>query len=140
MKRPPILAATVGAVVAALCVAACGSTAGDLLAVDRSGSIPAAKLRVVIGDGGTVRCNDGDEVRLPESLLLDAREIERDLETPAQADLSLAPGPGSVLHYAVQTPTGDVRFADTSRGKPAAFDQLAFLVRRIAKDVCGLPR
>lgn len=118
----------------------CGGTAGDLLAVDRSGDVPGAELRVVIGDGGLVRCNEGEEIRLPEKLLLEAREIERDLEAPAEEQLSLEPGPGSILRYDVETPTGTVRFADTSRGRVAGMDELAFLVRRVAQDVCGLPR
>jgi hypothetical protein len=128
------------AAAALLVLGGCGGNAGDLLAVDRSGDIPGAQLRVVVNDGGTVRCNGGRELRMPEPLLLDAREVERDLEKPAEQGLSLRPGPASVLRYAVQTPTGDIRFADTSRGRPAAFDQLAYLVRRIAQRVCRLPR
>jgi hypothetical protein len=135
MRR--VLIVTVAAVAG---LTGCGGGAGDLLAVDRSGDVPGAKLRMVINDGGTVTCNGGESIRLPEKLLLDARETERELEVPAEDELQLEPGPGSVLRYAVSTPTGDVRFADTSRGKPAAFDQVAFLVRRIAQDVCGLKR
>jgi hypothetical protein len=135
-----VVAAAVAAVLAAGALAGCGSTAGDLLAIDRSGDVPGADLRVVIGDGGLARCNDGEELRLPEDLLLEAREVERDLEAPAEDGLELQPGPRSIFRYDVQTPTGDVSFADTSRGRVAGMDQLAFLVRRVAQDVCGLER
>lgn len=125
---------------ALLALVGCGSGAGDLLAVDRSGSIPAAKLRLVVNDGGTVTCNGGEAVRLPEELLLEARDVERELEPAAEEGLTLEPAPGSILRYEVGTPTGDIAFADNSRGKPEAADRLAFLVRQIAQDVCGLPR
>ncbi len=125
---------------ALLVLAGCGGDAGDLLAVDRSGSVPGAELRVVVNDGGTVTCDDADAVRLPEDLLLEARDVERELEPAADEGLMLAPEPQSVLRYEVGIPTGDIAFADNSRGKPEAADRLALLVRRIAQDVCGLPR
>lgn len=128
------------AVAAIAALAGCGGTAGDLLAVDRSGDVPGAELRVVIGDGGLASCNGGEEHRLPDDLLLEAREVERDLEAPAEEGLALPPGPGSIMRYEVQTPTGDVRFADTSRGRVDGMDELAYLVRRVAQDVCGLER
>lgn len=136
MLRPAVLPVAV----AILAAAGCGGTAGDLLAVDRTGEVPGAKLRMVIGDGGLVRCNEGEEHRMPDDLLLDAREVERELEGPAEEQLTLRPGPGSILRYDVETPTGRVRFADDSRGKVDGMDELAFLVRRVAQDVCGLER
>ena len=125
---------------ALLALAGCGSDPGDLLAVDRAGSIPGATLRVVVNAGGTVACNGGEAVRLPEDVLLEARDVERELEPAAEEGLTLEPAPGSVLRYEVGTPTGDIAFADNSRGKPEAADRLAFLVRQIAQDVCRLPR
>lgn len=126
--------------IAILALSGCGSSAGDLLAVKRSGTVPGAELTVVIDDGGLVQCNDLAQIRLPEELLLDAREIERDLEGPAEEELSLEPGPGSIMRYEVETPTGVVRFADTSAHRVAGMDELAFLIRRVAQDVCELER
>jgi hypothetical protein len=124
----------------AAAAAGCGGSAGDLLAVQRSGNVPGAELQVIITDGGLARCNEGDELRLPEDLLLEAREIERDLEPAAEEELALEPGPGWVFRYDVETPTGVVRFADTSERRVAGMDELAFLVRRVAQDVCELER
>jgi hypothetical protein len=139
MRRRPLVPLAAGAL-AAGALAACGGSPGTLLAVDRSGEIPGAELRVVIEDGGLARCDDGEARRLPDELLLEARAIERDLEPAAAEGLALEPGPRSILRYDVQTPTGDVRFADTSPGRVAGMDELAYLVRRVAQDVCGLER
>ncbi|HEY3018547.1 MAG TPA: hypothetical protein VGJ32_00050 [Solirubrobacteraceae bacterium] len=125
---------------AALLAAGCGSPSADLFAVERAGSIPGARLRLVVNDAGTVRCDDRPAVKLTEAELLDARDLQRDLEDPAGRDLRLAPGPGSVLRYRVRTPDGTVSFADDSRGKPAVLDRLAFYVRRLARQRCGRPR
>ena len=126
--------------IALLAATGCGGSAGDLLAVKRSGTVPGAELQVIITDAGFASCNEADELRLPEELLLDAREVERDLETAAEEQLSLNPGDGSIFSYEVETPTGIVRFADTSSGRVEGMDELAFLVRQVAQDVCGLPR
>ncbi len=120
--------------------AGCGGESADLFAVDRAGEVPGARLRMVVNDGGTVRCNDAKAVRMPDELLLDARAIQRDLEEPAVEGLRLTPGPQSVLRYDVHTPDGQVRFADDSRGRPPVLDRLAYFVRRAAKEVCGLAR
>ena len=130
---PSTLPAAAGAV-------GCGGESADLFAVDRTGDVPGAKLRVVVNDAGPVRCNDGEERRLPGDLLLDAREIARDLAEPAENALRLEPRPQSVMRYEVHTPEGRIVFADNSAGRPPVLDQLAFLVRRIAQEVCGLER
>ncbi|UGS35015.1 hypothetical protein [Capillimicrobium parvum] len=129
-------------VLAALVVAAvgCGAEPPDLFAVDRSGSIAGAKLRLEVNDGGTVRCNGGEPKRMPSKLLLDARELQRQLDEPGVAGRSLPPGPTSVLRYDVRTEHTRVRFADDSRNRPKTLDELAFLVRQVAQEACGLAR
>jgi len=130
----------VAALAAALLAAACGSPSPDLFAVDRSGTIPRARLRLIVNDAGTVRCDDRRAVELSGGELLGARDLQRDLEAPAARALRLAPGRGSVLRYRVRTPDGTVSFADDSAGKPAVLDRLAFYVRRVAQGRCGRAR
>ena len=137
MPRRAVVVLTLALATAAL--AGCGGESADLFAVDRTGDVPGADLRVVVNDAGPVRCN-GEEHRLPEDLLLDAREIARDLAEPAEEALRLEPEPQSVMRYEVHTPEGRIAFADNSAGRPPVLDQLAFLVRRIAQEVCGLER
>jgi hypothetical protein len=128
-----------GAVAAVVAVGCGGSGGGDLIAVDRAGNVPGAKLRIVVEDPGLVRCNGGAGRRMPDQLLLDARQLQRDLVDPAKADLDLPAGPQSVLNYDVHTSDGDVRFADDSRG-PAVLDRAAYFTRQVAQQVCRLPR
>jgi hypothetical protein len=123
----------------ALVLAACGTPRHDLFVVERSGPVPGARLTMLVTDGGAVTCN-GTRHDLTSEQLIDARELERDLEEPGSRGLSLPPRAGSQLTYSVRLETGTVRFSDNSQGQPAAFFRLAAFVRSVAQDVCGLPR
>lgn len=128
------------AISAALAVAAgCGNRhAPDLFVIERSGAGPGARLQLRVYDDGQVRCNGGERRRLPDQRLLDAREIARELN--ALAPRTLPPGPRSVLRYRVELEEGVVRFADSSPGQVEAMFETQLLVRRIAREVCGLRR
>src|SRR5213082_2464007 len=121
LRTPTVLLVVAG-------LAGCGTQSPDLFAVQRAGTIPGARLRLVVNDGGTVRCDGGRAVDLTDQQLLDARQIQRDLKSPAKRALRLPPQPGSVLRYRVTTPDGAVSFADDSRGRPAVLNRLAFFV------------
>jgi len=119
--------------------AGCGSPPGDLFEVTRSGTIPGARLVLLVSDG-TVTCNGGEPRALDGERLLMARELRRDLEAPARARLALAPAPGSVLSYRARLEPGVLSFSDSSAGRPAALTRLAAFTRDVAKRVCGLAR
>ncbi len=124
-------------------LAGCGNagiTSPDLFALARGGTIPGARLGLVVSDGGTVRCNGGPPRMLASSDLLDARALQRDVATAARRRLRLPPGPGSLLRYRVRSGNGTVEWSDTSRGQPAVLFRLAAFTRRVAKGVCGLAR
>jgi hypothetical protein len=134
-----------GALVASLALAAtaagCGNrTAPDLFVISRSGAGPGATLLLQVRDDGLASCNRGERRRLPDELLLDAREIARELADEAARDLVLPPGRGSQLRYRVRLEDGTVTFSDSSRGQAKAMFQAQAFTRRVAKDVCGLPR
>jgi hypothetical protein len=119
----------------------CGARYPDLLVVQRSGSIPGAALTLLINDGGTVRCNGRRERRLGDPNLLLARDIVRGLERDARQGRRLPPGPGSILRYRMRMEEGTVEFSDTSAGAHGgAFAQAQLFTRRVAQQVCGLPR
>jgi hypothetical protein len=135
-----VTARAVVACAAILGAAGCGTPSADLFVVSRSGSIPGARLSLLVGDGGTVRCNGGGERPLGDQRLLTARDLARDLAKPAQLRTALPPRPGSILSYRIRAEDGTVSFSDTSRGQPAVFFRVAAFVREVAKDVCGLAR
>jgi hypothetical protein len=134
------------AAVAAATVAGCGGEAGDLLAVERSGSIPGARLQLRVTVDGRVACNRGALRQLHSDQVIDARGIERELTGeegepgPAARHVRLPARPGSILRYRARVEAGSVSFADTSRGQPPVFFQIQKLTRDVARSVCGLPR
>jgi hypothetical protein len=136
MRRIAILLLTA----TALAAAGCGGDSGDLFAVERSGDVPGAKLRLIVDDGGTLTCNDEQPKALPAKLLLQARAIATDIEESAQKSLDLPAGPQSVLQYVVHTRDGTVRFADDSRGQPEVLRRVAYFTRQAAQQVCGFAR
>ncbi len=137
---------TLAASVAALAGCAGGTPSADLFVVTRSGTIPGAKLTLLVSDGGSVRCNGGPEQEISSDQLIDARAIlhelegKRDEDGPIDEDLTLAPRGNSILRYEVRAEDGRVAFSDTSAGQPQVFYELAKFTRDIAKGPCGLPR
>jgi hypothetical protein len=131
---------------AGLALAGCGVASPDLFVVHRSGSIPGARLTLLVGDGGTVRCNGGPAKAISSAQLIRARGAVDDLKGkpdapgPAALATQLPPGPGSILRYVVRDEDGTVAFSDTSAHQPKVFFQLAALTRELAQKVCGLPR
>ena len=146
MPRPPL---TLAAVAAAAVLAGCGGgPPGDLFVVQRSGEIPGAKLTLRITDDGGAYCNAMNRREITSAQLLEARDIRRGLDgeqeedtnAPADRNVRLAPGPGSVLSYRVRSEDGTVAFSDTSRGQPTVFFRIAKLTRDVARGSCGLAR
>jgi hypothetical protein len=127
------------ALVAVVGLAGCGSPSPDLFVVDRSGPDPAANLKMVVSDGGSVTCN-GAEHALDADRLLRARQLARDLAKQAELHLELPPGPGANLSYKVRLEAGTVAFSDTSRGNPQPFFQLAAFTKDVSERVCGIVR
>jgi len=131
-----------GALVAALALAACGAgaPAHDLFLVQRGGAIPGARLALRVTDDGRASCNRGPLVEITSAQLIDARELQRDLEPLAKRRFALPPGRDSILEYRVVLEDGALRFADDSRGQPPALFKLAKLTRDVARGSCHLAR
>ncbi len=126
---------------AAMAIAAgCGQPSPDLFEIRRSGADPNANLRLVVSDGGTVRCNGAEPKGLDADRLLRARELARDLEEPTALGLELERPRGSVLSYRVRSAGGTVSFSDTSPQRPAVFDAVAAFTDDVAEDVCRIER
>lgn len=137
MRRlAPALAALAGIVA----LAGCGADYPDLLVLDRTGSLPGARLSLLVNDGGTVRCNGGEPRQLPARLLLDARTIARDLMEEAADDLELPAPSGSLLRYRLRTQDGTVTFSDVDAVRRPKLAPVIVFTRAVAQDVCGLAR
>jgi hypothetical protein len=134
------------AVASLAAVAGCGTPPADLFVVQRTGSIPGARLHLRVTDGGQVSCDGGKPRDISSAQLIDARAIvegldgKTDEQGPADRGVRLPARPGSTLSYRVRTEDGTVAFSDNSRGQPQAFFALAKLTRDLARGVCGRPR
>ncbi len=131
---------TAAALAAVLFAAGCGQPAPDLFAIERSGADAAARLTLVVSDGGTVTCDRGEPRALDADRLLAAREIARQLEEPTALGLELEPGRDPVLSYRVRSAGGVVAFTDSSPQRPPVFDRVAAFTHDVAEDVCGIER
>jgi hypothetical protein len=127
-----------------------GSLPADLFLVQRTGSIPGARLTLRISDDGGAYCNGGGRKEITSAQLITAREIRRELDGDkndeekkvglAAKHINLPPGAITTLSYRVRSEKGTVAFSDTSAHQPQAFYRLAQLTRDIARGACGLPR
>ncbi len=120
--------------------AACGTPSADLFVVDRTGSLPDAKLTLRVGDGGTVRCDGGDERPMSSDDLLDARQLTEDLRPLLDRNTRLPTRRGSLLQYRVTGEEGEARFADNSPGLAPALARVQFFTRTVARESCGRDR
>ena len=125
--------------IAALATAGCGTPSPDLFVVERDGTVPGAKLTLLVSDQ-TARCNGGRAKRLTSGQIIEARGIRRDLLLVQTEDrvIPRAP-PAQIFTFAVQTEQGTLRYPDTQQ-RPAILPRLSRFVRRVAIDTCGLRR
>lgn len=132
-----------GAVAAAglaLAGAGCGASTPDLFLLTRGGSIPGARLTLLVNDGGTVRCDGGAPRELPDPQLLAARDVATSLAKDAQHDLVLPRPPGAILRFRVRSKDGTVTFSDVDAARRPELAKVVAFARTVAQDVCGLPR
>jgi hypothetical protein len=135
--RPRAAALLVAGVAGAAALAGCGDTSADLFAVTRSPVAGAAGgATVVVRDDGTVACGRR-RMSLPSALLLQARELQRELEGPATKGVTLAAGARPVYGYSVRSPAGSVRFYDDSARQPQVFYRLAYFTLQVLQQVCA---
>ena len=118
----------------------CGTTAPDLFLLTRSGSLPGARLTLLVNDGGTVRCNGGAPRALSDPRLLDARRIQEDVSSDAKKDLTLPARAGSLLRFRIRTQDGTVTFSDVDAARRPELGRVIAFTRTVAQDVCGLAR
>jgi hypothetical protein len=132
-------AATAVAVALALALAACGTPSPDLFVVHRSGSVPGAKLDLLVSDT-TVRCNLGAARPLSSAQTLEARDITKDLLELQRGKTALPPAPpAQIFRFAVRSEAGTLRYGDTTQ-RPSVLPRLSRFTRDVAVGLCGLQR
>jgi hypothetical protein len=120
-------------------LAGCGTPSPDLFVVTRDGTVPGARLEMLVSDQ-TARCNKGPAEQLTSAQIIEARALRRDVldvQTGA-VDVPAAP-PAQIFTFAVKTEEGTLRYPDTAQ-RPSILPRLSRFVRRVAIDTCGLRR
>jgi hypothetical protein len=124
------------AVLIAAVLAGCGLDveSPDLFAVTRSG--PGMKMTMLVNGSGTISCNGGKPKRLPDPLLLAARDLSNSLNNDVK--LRFAHNPRSVFSYTVKVPNGTFTFPDTAASARKELAQLELFVVQAGANPCGI--
>lgn len=135
-RRPAgllVLAAT------SVALGACGTPSPDLFVVERDGSVPGAKLNLLVSDI-TVRCNGRSPVPMTSKQTIEARDITDDLRLVQSRAVRVPKAPpAQIFSFAIRTEDGILRFADTAQ-RPRILPRTARFIRRVAIDTCKLER
>jgi hypothetical protein len=123
------------ALAAAAALTGCGGSAGELITISVTGGGEAPQRLVVTGDGRG-HCNDGAESVLPSDLVIDAREVERQLKRAAADRRSYTDGPRGARRYVISTNDGIVTFVEGARSAPTAVGRAILLRQNLKRELC----
>ncbi len=127
------------ALLATASLTACGTPSPDLFVVNRDGSVPGAKLELLVSDQ-SARCNDAPAKPLSSAQIIEARGLRRDLlELQQSKDAIPNAGRAQSFRFVVETEEGKLSYPDRQQ-RPEVLPRLTRFVRRVAIDTCGLQR
>ena len=121
--------------VAIVTMAGCGGDAGDLMAIEVSGGGAGADRRIVVTGDGRGTCGGGDPENVDSDLVVEARDVERDIESLAN-DSRAFPERGGRRRYVVRTDDGVVRWSEGTPGLPEILPRTALLTLRLERELC----
>jgi hypothetical protein len=124
-------------VAAALAVSACGGEAGDLLALEVSGGLQETPLRLTVTEDGRGTCDDGELRPISGTLLIDARDVERDLEPLAEDGASFG-SDDRRRNYVALTRAGTVRWVEGGEDLPEVLPRAALLAQALQDELCDI--
>ena len=121
----------------ALAVAGCGGEAGDLMSIEiAKGPARGRELDIVIKGDGRGTCNGGAEKSIPSDLVIDARELERDLGDLAEQGAFFEPTGAGRREYVVRIKAGTVRWSEGDRGLPRELPRTQLLALKLVRLLC----
>ena len=133
------LAALTAAAVCAT-IAGCGLDVAspDLFVLHRTGQ--GQTLTLLVNDSGTIRCNGSKPKSISDPLLLDARDLAKDLDQDVK-DNRRFPASAKVFTYRVQVQDGTLTFSDAAAARNPKYPELArteLFAAQAAQGPCGL--
>lgn len=136
-RRPGLGPPAALAALAALGLAGClDIQPADLFVLTRTGQ--GHTLTLLVSDGGTVTCNGGKQRSLPDSLLLQARDLVGALKADARKHLRIPSPPSSVFRYRVRLQYGTVGFPDTAASTHPVLARTELFAVEAAQQVCQI--
>ena len=127
------------ALAAALIVAipaGCGGSAGDLLAIEVSGGFQGREVRLTVTSDGRGRCNDGELRALASELVIEARELERDLGGLAEDGASFEEPGADRRQFVARTRAGTVRWTEGASELPSVLPRAVLIERQLEQQLC----
>lgn len=134
MRRLPAAAAVLLAAMAG----ACGGSAGDILALEVSGGFQGEMLRLSVTEDGRGTCNGGELEPISNDLLIEAREVAREIEVLAAEGARFTESAESDRRtYVARTPAGTVRWVEGSEDLPPVLPSAALLAQELQEELCA---
>jgi hypothetical protein len=93
-------------------------------------------LDIVIASDGRASCNNRPEEMIPSELVIDARELERDLGDLAEEGAFFEPTGAGRREYVVRIKAGTVRWSEGNRGLPRELPRTQLLTLRLDRLLC----
>ena len=121
-------------------IAGCGLDVAspDLFVLHRTGQ--GQTLTLLVNDSGTIRCNGGKSKSITDPLLLDARDLAKDLDEDVNNNRRF-PEPAKVFSYRVKLQDGTLTFSDAAAARNRNYPELAraeLFAAQAAQGPCGL--
>jgi hypothetical protein len=113
-----------------LLAAGCGGESGDLIAFEDGTN------EIVLADNGLASCNGGAEEAIDNQLLIDAREVEREIGDLAEESARYPATQPGRKEYVVRTKDGTVRFGEGETGLPEVLPKAQLLAVRLRRQLC----
>ena len=117
---------------------ACGGESGDLMAIEVIGGFAEGRgpLEIVVANDGRGTCGGGEKQSVPSDIVIEAREIERDLGDLAEEGATFEPSRTRGARYVVRIKAGTVRWAEGARDLPAVLPRAQLLALRLDRLLC----
>jgi len=106
------------------------------MAIEISGGAVRERLEIVVASDGRGTCNDGESEAIPSDLLIEARELERELGDLAEDGATYGPTARERRAYVVRIKAGTVRWGEGEPDLPEVLPETQLLALRLDRLLC----
>ena len=127
-----------GSLAVASGLAGCGGESGDLMAIEVTGGVARDRgpLEIVVANDGRGSCNGRPTETIPSELVIEARDLERELADLAEKGARFGERRGPRGAYVVRIKPGTVRWTEGTSDLPPALPRTQLLALRLDRLLC----